>query len=143
MENTLIRRAVKRMNELANKLNWIGCSKHYSKRGNDVTITIAKNKDKNAISITMRNDIFKLLGDEVDYIEVAVYKNRVFFRQSDDKNGILLKSNKNATQTTRYAKINIDRDVAYLVPFAGDYEMKHDDFYDLYYIENKGLNTND
>lgn len=126
------------MNEATMKLDWFGALGVNGKRGkHDVTInhTISECGNRHYASITFRNECWKLFT-ETPYLEVAIYKNRVFFKQSDEKHGLTLLHNKNVTNSTCYARMQngfADR----FITFEGDYELKYDEFYELYYIERK------
>lgn len=124
------------MNEATKKLDWFGAiSRNGHHGGRDVTInhTISEDGKRHLASFTFRNDCWKLFT-ETPYMEIALYKNRVFFRQSDEKHGITLLRNKQVTESTRYARMQngfADR----FITFEGDYELKYDEFYELYYVE--------
>lgn len=129
------------MAELPIKLDCHGKIKACGRNSkNDVTVTIYNNSKGRHIGITFRNDVFKIFATDTDYFEYAIYKNRIYFRPSDDKHGILLCKNNNTSDAIRYARVMTENFVKLFVPFVGDYELKHDDFYDLYYVENSKMN---
>ena len=114
------------------KFNWIGQNtKNYRKAQTDVSISIIRNGDKaNSISFVLRNDVWKNFGERV---AIAVYKNRVLFRT--DENGAKVDTRGIKNCTNRYLKFRVDETTERLKAFVGDYELKYDDFYELYYIE--------
>lgn len=123
------------MNEEIKKFNWVGrLVNNGGLRRKDVTVRITV-KDEKAIytGFTFRDGCYKLFT-ETEYIEVAPYKNRLFFKQSDVKHGLLLATNKSCKQDNKYAKLQNEL-CGLFVEFEGDYELKYDDFYELYYIE--------
>lgn len=89
----------------------------------DVSITVVKD---GAISIVLRNGKKKLFDGAISY---AVFKNRVMFRK--DKRGYAISGNNKSENG--YVKIGKGDDE--LQDFIGDYELKYDDFYELFYIE--------
>lgn len=125
------------MNNEVMKLNWIGTKARGSHGGNDVTITTGLqggHDERPYVNFIFRNGVSKLFSD-TDYVLFAKFKNRIFFKAGDSNNGITLSKNKNASEDTRYARIqraNINEQFAV---YAGDYELKYDEFYELYYIE--------
>ena len=128
------------MNEVLNNLVWVGRKvANYGAYGNDIHITANLTDGKrDYVNFTFKNDVWKKFAENADYFEVSFYKNRMFFRKSEPSKGILLNTNKNCTMpTTRYAKIQNQDTPRLFVGWAGDYQLKHDDFYDLYYIERK------
>ncbi|MBQ5768456.1 MAG: hypothetical protein IIV94_06160, partial [Clostridiales bacterium] len=93
-----------------------------------------KKSGKKGFSLIFRNKCYEKLGK---FVEIAIYKNRIFFRETND-NGLTIRGKKGAPENTHYASINyISEEVERLKDFIGDYELKHDEFYELYYIEKK------
>ena len=128
------------MNEVLNNLVWIGrCVNNHGSAKTDIHITTNLTDGKrDYVSFTFKNDIWKLFADDTCYFEVSLFKNRMFFRKSTAERGITLSTNKNCTlPTTRYAKVQNSTQPKLFAGWGGDYELKHDDFYDLYYIERK------
>lgn len=130
------------MNEKIKTLDWIGrCSSSGLK--SDVSVRVVHGHDcKKLINITFRNDCFKKFTNS-EYCECAIFKNRIFFRESDSTRGLLLNRNKATTDTTTYVRFQKTEYVNLYAQFVGDYELKYDEFYELYYIESKELNTNE
>ena len=86
------------------------------------------------IGITFRNNIYELFGE---YIQFAVYKNRLLFRTSNPGEGLKLYSGSSKCNN-RYIKFKLDDDTLVIKDkFIGDYELQYDNFYELYYIEVK------
>lgn len=113
--------------EAQNRFDWHGMTgKAKKKTVADVSISLHKGGN---MGITFRNETDKLIGDR---LEVAVYKNRVLFRCTP--NGVVMQ-NKTGKVVSKnvYARICCMEDE--LKPFIGDYELKYDDFYELYYVE--------
>lgn len=126
------------MNEVTRKLDWIGAlGKKNPKANNDISIrhTISENGESHYTGITLRHECWKLITD-TPYVEVAIFKNRVFFKESDAIRGLTLCSNKNTSETTRYIRF-YNGHAPKFIAFEGDYELKYDEFYELYYIERK------
>lgn len=85
------------------------------------------------IGIAFFNGVDKIITT-TGYVEFAVLRNRLFFRETDVKNGLKITKvpkSKSSTRTT----VCSDEFVKKLAPFEGCFELKHDKFYDLYYIE--------
>lgn len=121
------------------KFNWVGrqsATKRFS--ANDVSLNLIKvgggkdGKSYYGYSLTFRNDTWINFGNS---IEIAAYKNRILFRKSSD--GLKLASKKGSKTNNHYCKINTcdDETMKALKEFIGDYELKYDQFYELYYIE--------
>ena len=73
-----------------------------------------------------------------DYIDLAIYKNRVLFRVGAPDAGYKLCRagiKKGSVCPNKYFSVAKTSLTAELEDFIGNYELKHDDFYDLYYIE--------
>ena len=118
------------------KFNWIsrGKTKNYHRAASDISINcITYNKTPLAgLSFSFRNDVWQFFGD---FVEIAVYKNRIMFRPTNNGHGIKLC--KGSTKTpNRYFKVKVDENTQVIKDkFIGDYELKYDAFYELYYIE--------
>lgn len=121
------------MNGMLKELNWIGkATKHKSDA--DVSITLGhRSNGKEIVSIIVRNEMFNLLST-TEYVLVAVLKNRIFFKEADQAEGILMYANAN-TKASRYMKFERPEMVEMFKPFLGDYSLRYDEFYELYYIE--------
>lgn len=128
------------MDDVLNKLVWIGRKvANHGKYESDVHITTNLTDGKrDYVNFTFKNGSWKKFAEDSEYFEVSFYKNRLFLRKSDSKNGLLILTNKNCKTTEiRYAKIQCKGTPRLFVGWDGDYELMHDDFYDLYYIERK------
>ena len=90
----------------------------------DVSISLVKG---GANSIVLRNGKKNLFEDKA--ISYAIFKNRVMFRS--DKDGYAISGNNKSPNG--YVKIHKGDEE--LRDFIGDYDLKYDDFYELYYIE--------
>lgn len=112
--------------EAQDRFDWHGMTgKSKKKTASDVSINLHKGEH---IGITFRNGADKKIGER---LEVAVYKNRVLFR--DSPNGVIMQNKSGKIGKNVYARINDITEE--LRPFIGDYELKYDDFYELYYVE--------
>lgn len=122
-----------------NNLKWIGKSHAYSRGGNDVSVRIMESGGRRAVHFTFRGDSHKFIADDIEYMEFAVFKNRIFFRKADKQNGYKLAISKQDAErgaTSRYCKCYSDELVASCIPYEGkSYDIKYDEFYELYYIE--------
>ena len=88
-------------------------------------------KRRNYISLTIRNSISDLICPNGGGILAGVYKSRVYFVE-DFENGYKLGNNQANNNDVMYAKMGKHDE---LIPFVGDYDLKHDEFLDMYYIE--------
>lgn len=119
------------------KLTWIGTHGRGGKKVCDVSVStglISNAVSRPYVSFIFRNGSWKFFTD-TDFMLVARFKNRIFFKTGDKSDGILLSKNKNTTAETRYARVqraNVNEQFAI---YDGDYELKYDEFYELYYIE--------
>lgn len=82
--------------------------------------------------ITVRNEAIKALGD---YVDVSVYKNRVFFKPCAEGEGYKTSVSSKSGCPNRYFSIGRTAYTYELEDFIGDYELKYDRFYELYYVE--------
>lgn len=119
------------------KFNWIGKSVTRNNSRNDISINLikvgtVKGKAYHGFSFVFRNKSWEKFGE---FIEIAAYKNRVLFRTSP--NGLRLSNKAGCKTENHYCKINScdDKVMATFKEFIGDYELKYDSFYELYYIE--------
>ena len=126
----------------ADRMNWMGRAgvKGNNKSSADISISIVyttmadkMNGVKPKVAFTFRNKSRHAVS-ETDYVMIAVVKNRVFFKTSDQNNGFLI-GNQSNTKQHGYLRITQAEYVSRLAPFVGDYELKYDKFYELYYIE--------
>lgn len=117
--------------EAQERFNWLGKQRNRNNCNADISISLhkrANGQKHDAIGLTFRNGCGEKFGST---IQVAVYKNRVMFRTAED--GICMQRNKAVQSNNIYARFS---DVnGELKNFIGDYELKYDDFYELYYIE--------
>lgn len=88
--------------------------------------------DKYRYGFTIRNEAIKALGTNVD---IAIFRNRVLFRVCKESEGYRLYRPKNAKCPNMYFTVSKNSVSAELEDFIGDYELKYDPFYELYYIE--------
>lgn len=127
------------------KFNWLGnntASKNFSQK--DISINLIKTGSLKSgettygFSIIFRNKVWEKFSNR---IEVATYKNRVMFRSTNNERGILLTKKQDNIANNRYAKLtNLDdKTMEIWKQFIGDYELKYDSFYELYYIESDSI----
>lgn len=137
MNNNLNETREKLLNE---KFNWIGSSK-YTRSNLDVSINKVfwdtKQKIK-AYSLIFRNTAPQQIGNN---FQIAIYKNRVMIRPVEEGQGVKLQMKSNSKTPNGYAKLRCDEDTKELDKFIGDYELKYDTFYELYYIEKEGMDN--
>lgn len=114
------------------ELDWV--TKRSYKGEADVSIRRALSNDKPIISISLRNDCSKIISN-TEFIKLAPFKNRLFFKESDSFSGFKATSNNSVKESTKYIKVSFKQDVDRLAIFEGDYSLRYDDFYELYYIE--------
>ena len=136
MGESTLRDDVKRAQD--EKFTWIGQKRGARTRvSSDITVNIidsASKKGLGAVSITFRNDCWEELGENV---EIAIFKNRVLFRQGEC--GFGWKNKGNVKTKNHYMRITLTEETKALKNFVGDYELKYDSFYELYYIEKESM----
>ena len=117
------------------KFNWLSrTGKAYHRAKSDVSINCIKcgGKQYGGLSFTFRNDVWQFFGERVEF---AIYKNRILFRTAAPGEGLSL-FNGNTTCSNKYFKVRLDKDTQVIKDkFIGDYDLKYDSFYELYYIE--------
>jgi len=131
--------------QIDSKFDWFSVTnqKKYGNRhhsNQDVTINRCSPRTPDAknqqirYNFTMRNKTSLVLGE---WIDIAIYKNRVFFRPSTQKDGgyKMYCHNNSKSKTNPFLQIPETETTKGLIDFVGDYDMHYDDFYELYYIE--------
>lgn len=98
-----------------------------------ITVTTAgKNSrtDRRRLAFIFRDKIFE--GFNSRYITFAIMKNRIYFKGVEPKEGyaVTIKGLNGYCQAT----ITLD-ELEDFESFIGDYSLKYDDFYELYYVE--------
>lgn len=111
--------------QILDSIEWQGKKKKFNKGDSDVTITVGKD---GRYKFTFRNEIWKCITN-TDYVVFAPCKGRMFFKESDSRNGYKLCISGPTPNRYMFTTIMGDTD------FIGDYELKYDDFLELYYIE--------
>lgn len=97
----------------------------------DVSVSIVKNGgDRRRLNFSFKNDIDQLFGG--DYVVFALMKNRIYFKASNSIEGYKLSKAKNRAYVA--ATLNGSQVDEYK-KFIGDFDLKFDVFYELYYIE--------
>lgn len=101
-----------------------------------------RDKKTNAVTsevycFTFRNDVGLKLNEE--YVEIAIYENRMYFRPTKDKHlGYKIRSYscKDPSKCNGNTKIKKNEENKELLDkFIGDYKLEYDKVYKLYYIE--------
>jgi len=135
-------KTVKQMQD--EKFTWLGSTqpqKNFSSKDVSINLINLGSRTKSAdatygFSIIFRNNVWEKFGQRV---ELAPFKNRIMFRTSDRGIYMSKKSdNKSANRYAKYAPMN-EIEMKTLKDFIGDYELKYDSFYELYYIENENI----
>lgn len=119
---------------------WVGNTTHHNHRKSlaDISLHKVTNNKKDVIAITFRNGVYKLIT-ETDYILISYpKKNRIYFKAGTQLNGILLGKNNGTKKEHRYSRFYSEEDVKFFIDYTGEYELKYDDFNELYYIEKEG-----
>ena len=120
------------------KFTWIGQQRGSRTRvDRDVTVNLIRGsaeKGFGAVSITFRNDSWSDLGENV---EIAIFKNRILFRQGEC--GFGWKNKGNVKTKNHYMRITLSEETKALKNFVGDYDLKYDSFYELHYIEKESM----
>ena len=119
------------------RLKWIGRNTAHSYSASnsksDISLTEGRVDKKGVIryTITFRNSIHELFGEYVDF---APYKDRLFIAPSSmQEKGYKLRTGK--TNLNPFVQIPKNLDSCALTDYVGNYELKHDEFLNLYYIE--------
>ena len=122
--------AIEVSNNVAPELVWIGSTHGTSDA--DVSISRVKwNKEKGkAYSFVFRNEAPEKLGES---LQIAINKNRVFFKAS--KEGYKARIRENAKAQNAYMTVKETEQTKALIDFIGDYELKLDPYWEIYYIE--------
>lgn len=121
------------------QFSWIGGEQlRYRLSDRDVVINKVKANRKGdpfRYSVTFKNRAYDWLKD-IERVQFAIFKNRIMWRESDEGFTLSCKKKESSRGTkSYYASIPYSEASMELDKFIGDYELKYDDFYDLYYIE--------
>lgn len=107
-------------------------------RDKDVHITITTGGKHGVdgtkrIAFSFRNNIANVwLDKECKYLIFGSFKNRLFFRPVEAKVGYALSSKGlNTYMTATLYKDEVEK----YEPFIGDYHLRFDEYYELYYID--------
>ena len=121
-------------NDVLGKMQWLKKDKSCNRSQKDVSISLnacSTSTTGRVIAITFRNECYELVSD-TGYIQAGVYKNRCFFRSTTSSEGYKLSCPKAGLKKSRYCKMPEMKELANMI---GDYELKYDDFLEMYYIE--------
>lgn len=129
------------MRVIENKDNFLAGLNWNTKRTNrnireDVSVTLVKGtkKVRNRINVTFRNDVEDLVCPS-GYIICAMHENKIYFRDSDSKNGYTLAKKEVNDTTTNFQFTVPEHELPVYAEFVGDYELCHDPIHNVYYIE--------
>lgn len=128
------------------KFNWLSSQNTSTTRirsQSDITITevgpCSHSGKSNRYNITLRNEVPDKLGT---YVDLALFKNRIFFRPSSaEANGYKMYNRNhtngsgNEVKGNPFIQVTKTESTKALSDFVGHYELKYDEFYELYYIE--------
>lgn len=117
------------------KFSWVKRSSKVKCSIKDVSIRRLSDKDRAYYTFTFRNGVMEKLGD---YIEMSAYKNRLLFRTATSETGFKVTCKQGATDSTKlnhYCKLYDREETKKFAKFVGDFDLKYDSFYELYYIE--------
>jgi hypothetical protein len=137
-ENSKKLEVKKAQDEKFDWINRVAGKKNYHRAYSDISINcITYNKTPFAgLSFTFRNDVWGLFGE---CVEIAIYKNRILFRTAPAGQGMKL-SRGSEKSPNKYFKMKVDGSTQEIKDkFIGDYELKYDSFYELYYIEREDM----
>lgn len=96
----------------------------------DVTVQL---KDR-ILKVTFRNNNGDLITS-TNYLTFCLFKNRIMFNETDDRGYKVFKS---GSSHIKYLSATITPEkVEKYKEFEGDYKLKLDEFYGIYYIEKK------
>lgn len=127
--------------EFLAKMDWVEKTKTRHVAHTDITVSIqvkkrGATKDSHKVAcFTFRNGVAELLTT-TNYIQVCVHKNRLFIREADNVSGYKITSP--TTSVSKYCKMPA---LDVFDEFVGDFELKYDDFLELYYIEKEASNV--
>lgn len=105
----------------------------------DVTITESiTSENEHKARFTFRNGVANIVS-ETDYIQYGIKKEkktvRIYFKTGDKNTGLKLSAPSSNVNDNKYVTINRVSDAEKIIPFAGDYELLHDQECGLYYIQ--------
>lgn len=118
---------------LDSSFHWIGAEvrrQRYSSADVSINKVKGSHEKRQAYGLSFRNETAGLLGD---YIQIAPIANRLLIRPSDSEKGFHLLSNKRSKNS--YLRIQSTPDTEVLERFLGDFELKYEALYGVYYIE--------
>lgn len=116
--------------EMLSSFNW-RTKTNNSHLQDDISINLTKD---NRLSFSFRNACQERISS-TGFISVCYHKNRIFFKESNARDGFKLTGG--GSKKNKYIQINIVDTTE--KAFIGDYkELKYDDFLELYYVEKKG-----
>lgn len=100
----------------------------------DLSIRECKTSDKKGLryNVTFRNGKSEIFGEFVDF---AFLKNRLYMRPSTQRSRGYKLYCFDGGKANPFAQITKNTTTCEFSDFIGDYDIKHDEFLDLYYIE--------
>lgn len=119
-------------NDFLSSLDWCKNTRTRIDNKSDISITLCS--DNRNVSIVFRNGTAEKIS-KVGTFKFAKFKNRLIFADATGEPGFVM--SKNNKSHSKYAKFCYVAGREYIKEFIGDFELKRDDFYDVYYIEAK------
>lgn len=117
--------------------HWIGGCTSRNTSDKDISIGYIhwdkKHSEVMSFSFVFRGEKIKEAIGE--WVQIAVYKNRIMFRKAKAGSGYHALVKANSPSQNAYFRIKETNETMALKRFIGDYDLKYDDFYELYYIE--------
>lgn len=119
------------------EINWKKKFKKYYRESssNNVTITMSDGakylaKGRKIFTVIIRDNLWKQFGS--DYVVFGAFKNRIYFNKADKNIGYCV----TCKNTTGYIKATLSGDdISVYEPFVGNYTLRFDEYYELYYID--------
>lgn len=89
------------------------------------------------IAFIFRNKTFEKIT-KTGYIEFAIYKNRIMFREGDEQTGLKGNVDKSTSGSSVEIVLGLNETTQELDDFVMlDYDLEYDGFYEVYYVERK------
>lgn len=118
------------------ELQWFSKKRKLGEGGSSAVSVVITSSGKNLrsdrrrLTFIFRDKMYENFNSK--YVTFAVMKNRIYFRGVEPRKGYSV----TVKGLNGYAQciINLD-ELKQLEPFIGDYSLKYDDFYELYYVE--------
>lgn len=115
--------------------NWQTKQKVGGRRSSDFDVSLSLSKQKGVDAVAafiFRDDCFKKVS-KTGYVVFAFVNNRIYFKEADQRTGYHFSPRANGTSATFQTMNKMAVDNAKYM--SGDYNLKYDKEYDMYYIE--------